>query len=114
MKPRERLREVRRGEPDVVELVTTDGDVGLLHAHGVNLEERIRTRERAIALLADALLDAPVASDDRRRDWALWDAPRSRRPADRSKKMPAPPPAERFSRRRLMRGTQSIARDANR
>jgi hypothetical protein len=71
MKPRERLREIRRAEPDGIELITLDGTVVTLHGHGVDLAEKIRTRERAFRLLTDALHDAPVSSGDSPRDWQL-------------------------------------------
>jgi hypothetical protein len=35
----------------------SDGTVLLLHAHGLTLDEQIRTRERALAVLRDALLN---------------------------------------------------------
>jgi hypothetical protein len=59
MKPAECLHELRRGEGDVLELVMLDGTVLLLHAHGVTLDEQMRTKERALQVLRDALNNAP-------------------------------------------------------
>jgi hypothetical protein len=50
------LREVcRSGEPDVIEFVTADGHVLLMHAHEVHVEERRRTRETILRLLRERL-----------------------------------------------------------
>jgi hypothetical protein len=60
MRPTEKLREIRRGDADLLELVTTDGAMILLHAHGVHLDEQVCTKERALKVLCDALRDAPA------------------------------------------------------
>lgn len=53
--PAPTLRDVRRGvEPDELELTTTDGTVLILHAHGVHVDERRRTREAVLQLLVQA------------------------------------------------------------
>jgi hypothetical protein len=53
------LREIRRGHsPDELELITTTGHVTILHAHGLTADEKMRTRERAFALLDRALMTA--------------------------------------------------------
>jgi uncharacterized Rossmann fold enzyme len=51
-----RLREVRRGEqPDELFLIDMSGAVTILHAHGVNPDEQLRTREGARRLLIEAI-----------------------------------------------------------
>jgi hypothetical protein len=54
------LQEVRRGAaPDELEVIDQTGTVLILHAHGMHTDEQLRTRERALRLLADALAAHP-------------------------------------------------------
>jgi hypothetical protein len=56
------VRDVRRGDAtDVLEFTTLDGEVLLVHAHGVHADERLRVRERLLKLSAGVLT---VAGDD--------------------------------------------------
>lgn len=51
------LRDVRRGEaPDELEVIDTTGAVLIVHAHGVHADEKLRTREAVLKLLAHALV----------------------------------------------------------
>jgi len=51
-----RLSEIRRGETgDELFLITTTGQVVILHGHGANADEAMRTRELARRLLLEAL-----------------------------------------------------------
>jgi len=46
------LREIWRGEaPDELHFIDEEGYVTIAHAHGLNVEEQIRTRERLLWLL---------------------------------------------------------------
>jgi hypothetical protein len=52
------LREVRRGAAaDELYLVDSEGKAVLLHAHGMNPDEQIRTRELALKLLSEGLAE---------------------------------------------------------
>jgi hypothetical protein len=54
--PAAALREVRRGDDgDEIHLIDTEGRVTIVHAHGIHDDERLRTRERALQLLSEAL-----------------------------------------------------------
>jgi len=51
-RPPAALREIRRGEvPDELHFIDEEGSVTIAHAHGLNVDEQIRTRERLLWLL---------------------------------------------------------------
>jgi hypothetical protein len=55
------LREVRRGgEPHELHLVAADGRVTILLGYGLTPDERVRSRETALALLTDTLAARPL------------------------------------------------------
>ncbi len=52
------VRDVRRGaELDSIEFTLVDGTVLIAHAHGLNADEALRTRERLLKILTTSLVE---------------------------------------------------------